>query len=122
MTKQPQRFLWITGLRPEKAETYYRLHASPWPGVMRKLAEYHVEQFTIFEKELDGKRLLFAFVEYTGDDFDGDMAKVAADPETQRWWAETDPCQAPLPDALAQGKIWSETKEIFRLPPKIDAL
>ena len=38
---------------------------------------------------------------------------MAADPETQRWWKETDPCQSPLPDAAAKGKIWSDTKEVY---------
>jgi len=33
----------------------------------------------------------------------------------QRWWKETDPCQQPLPDAAAKGKIWSDTKEVFYL-------
>ena len=41
---------------------------------------------------------------------------MAADPETQRWWKETDPCQSPLPDARKAGKIWSDTKEIYHLP------
>ena len=43
------------------------------------------------------------------------MARMAADPETQRWWKETDPCQSPLPDAAAKGKIWSDTKEVYFL-------
>ena len=43
------------------------------------------------------------------------MKKMAADPETQRWWKETDPCQQPLPDAAARGKIWSDAKEVFYL-------
>jgi hypothetical protein len=38
------------------------------------------------------------------------MKKMAADPETQRWWTETDPCQSPFRDAAAKGKIWSDTK------------
>jgi L-rhamnose mutarotase len=41
------------------------------------------------------------------------MARMAADPETHRWWAETDPCQEPLPEAAALGKIWTEAREVF---------
>ena len=59
---------------------------------------------------------LFAYLEYTGTNFDADMKRMAADPETQRWWKETDPCQSPLPDAAAKGKIWSDTKEVYFLP------
>lgn len=46
-------------------------------------------------------------------DFAGDMPAIAADPETQRWWKETDPCQIPLPDASSAGRIWSDAEEIF---------
>ena len=43
------------------------------------------------------------------------MKKMAADPETQRWWKETDPCKQPLPDAAAKRKIWSDTMEVYYL-------
>ena len=33
-----------------------------------------------------------------GDDFEADMAKMAADPETQRWWTIMEPMQMPLND------------------------
>jgi hypothetical protein len=67
-----------------------------------------------------GGRLLSAarrrrHLEYTGDDFEGDMKKMAADPETQRWWKETDPCQIPLPDAAAKKKTWSDMEEVYFL-------
>ena len=112
----PQRYAWVTGLKPEKAAYYEQLHANPWPGVNRKLKEIHIQNFSIHEREIDGKLYLFAYLEYTGKDFDADMKKMAADPETQRWWKETDPCQSPLPDAAATGKIWSDTKEVYFLP------
>lgn len=114
--KPPQRFVWVTGLKPEKAEHYRELHAHPWPGVNKMIKESHISNFSIHEREIDGKLYLIAYLEYTGDDFDGDMKKMAADPETQRWWKETDPCQSPLPDALAKGKIWADTKELYYLP------
>ena len=86
----PQRFAWVTGLEPEKAAYYKELHANPWPGVLKTLRECHVQNFSIHLKELDGKQYLFAYLEYTGDNFDSDMKKMGADPETQRWWKETD--------------------------------
>jgi L-rhamnose mutarotase len=112
----PQRIAWVTGLKPEKAEYYRHLHANTWPSVNRALKKSHIQNFSIHECEIDGKLYLFAYLEYTGSDFEADMAKVAADSETQRWWKETDPCQSPLPNAAAQGKIWGETKEVFFLP------
>jgi L-rhamnose mutarotase len=111
----PQRYAWITGLKPEKAEHYRDLHAHPWPGVNRMLKECHIQNFSIHEREIDGKLYLFAYLEYTGRDFDADMKKMAADPETQRWWKETDPCQSPLPDAASKGKIWADMKEVYFL-------
>ncbi len=113
--KSPRRFAWVTGLKPEKAAYYEQLHAAPWPAVNRMLKECHIQNFSIHKREIDGKVYLFAYLEYTGDDFDADMKKMAADPETQRWWKETDPCQSPLPDAAAAGKIWADTKEVYYL-------
>jgi L-rhamnose mutarotase len=116
MNSIPLKFLWVTGLKREKAATYRDLHAAPWPGVTQMLAECNICEFTLFEKEIEGKLYLFAHVEYTGSDFEADMAKLASDPETQRWWALTDPCQEPLPDAVAKGKVWSEASHVFALP------
>ena len=104
-----------TGLKPQKAEYYRKLHANPWPSVNAKLNECHIHNFSIYEREIAGKTYLFAYLEYTGRDFAADMKKMGDDPETQRWWMETDPCQTPLPDALKAGKIWSDTKEIYHL-------
>ena len=112
----PQRYAWVTGLKPERAEYYRELHAHPWPAVTRMIKECHIRNFSIHEREIDGKLYLFAYLEYTGKDFDADMKKMAADPETQRWWKETDPCQQPLPDAAAKAKIWADTKEVYLLP------
>jgi L-rhamnose mutarotase len=112
---QVQRKAWVTGLKPQKAEYYRKLHANPWPSVNAKLKECNIQNFSIYEREIAGKTYLFAYLEYTGKDFDADMKKMAADPETQRWWKETDPCQSPLPDALKAGKIWSDTKEVYHL-------
>jgi L-rhamnose mutarotase len=113
--RAPQRCAWVTGLKPEKADYYRQLHANPWPAVNTMIKECHIQNFSIHEREIDGRIYLFAYLEYTGKDFAADMKKMAADPETQRWWKETDPCQLPLSDAAATGKIWSDTKEVYFL-------
>jgi len=77
------------------------------------ISECHIRNYSIHLQEIDGKSYLFAYFEYTGHDFDADMARMAADPETCRWWAETDPCQEPLPEAAALGRIWTEAREVF---------
>jgi len=114
-TKPPRRLAWVTGLRPEKAAYYEKLHANPMPGVNEMLKACNLQNISVHRFEIDGKLYLFFYGEYTGDNFDADMAKMGADPATQRWWKETDPCQMPLPAAAAAGKIWSDTKEVYYL-------
>ena len=108
-----RRFASVTGLKPEMADRYEALHADPWPGVSRMIRECHIRNYSIHLQEIGGKPYLFAYFEYTGRDFDADMARMAADPETRRWWSETDPCQEPLPEAAALGKIWTDAREVF---------
>lgn len=114
--RPPERHAWITGLKPEKAETYRYLHAHPWPGVNRMIKQCHIRNFSIHETAINGQLYLFAYLEYTGENFAIDMQRMAEDPETQRWWKETDPCQSPLPPAAAQGKIWTDLTELYYLP------
>jgi L-rhamnose mutarotase len=111
----PQRYAWVTGLKPEKADYSRQLLANPWPSVNKMIKSCNIQNFSIHEREIGGKLYLFAYLEYTGKDFAADMKRMAADPETVRWWKETDPCQSPLPDAAAAGKIWSDTKEVYFL-------
>ena len=109
----PQRFAWITGLKPEKAARYKELHAQCWPTVLARIKASHIQNYSIHLKEIEGQPFLFSYLEYTGTDFTADMKKMAADRETQRWWRETDPCQQPLPSAAARGQIWDELEEVF---------
>src|SRR4051812_31939803 len=95
-------------LRPDSIEAYEQLHAAPWPGVLAQIQRSNIRNYTIFRDGLD----LFASFEYVGDDFEADMAAMAADPETQRWWALTDAMQEPLPDR-EPGAWWKTMIEIF---------
>ena len=45
---------------------------------------------------------------------DPDMARVAADPTSRRWWTFTDPCQERLP-GTPEGQMWRELPEIWHL-------
>jgi L-rhamnose mutarotase len=112
---EPQRHCWITGLKPEMAARYRELHANAWPAVNRMLKQCHIQNFSIHQAEIEGKLYLFAYLEYTGGDFEADMKAMAADPATQRWWKQTDPCQLPFPDAAAKGKIWTDLTEVYHL-------
>lgn len=107
------RYGHIIGLNAEKLEEYKRLHAAVWPGVLQQIHQANIRNYSIFLRKLpDGNYYLFSYFEYVGKDYDGDMAKIAADPTTQEWWALCKPCQNPLPDC-AEGEWWSELEEVF---------
>jgi L-rhamnose mutarotase len=53
-----------------------------------------------------------ATFEYVGEDLNADMARMAADPVTQEWWKETDPCQEPV-ENHQEGEWWSDMEELF---------
>ena len=110
-----ERYGMVIGVKPDKIEYYKKLHAAAWPGVLAKIRECNIRNYSIYLREIEkGQYLLFSYFEYTGDDFAADMAKMAADPETRRWWAETDPCQSPIPTRGAK-EFWSRMEEVFHL-------
>ena len=95
-------------VRAERIQEYERLHAEPWPGVLDQIRRSNIRNYTIFRHGSD----LFAYFEYGGDDFDADMAAMAADETTQRWWALTDAMQEPLSDR-DRGAWWVTLDEVF---------
>jgi L-rhamnose mutarotase len=108
-----ERYGMIIGLRPEKIAYYKELHAAVWPGVLKKIKECNIRNYSIYLKEVEpGKHYLFAYFEYTGSDFEADMAKMAADPMTRKWWQETDPCQYAIP-THGPKEWWSRMDEVF---------
>jgi L-rhamnose mutarotase len=80
------------------------------------IKDCNIRNYSIHELEINGELYLFGYYEYCGTDYDADMKKMASDPSTRKWWVETDPCQSPLPEAAAMGKIWTDAKEVFFLP------
>jgi L-rhamnose mutarotase len=108
-----QRYGMVIMLKPEKIAYYKELHAAVWPSVLKTIKDCHIRNYSIYLKEIEpGKHYLFSYFEYTGDDFAADMAKMAADPETQRWWKETNPCQQPV-RLRGEKEWWSSMEEVF---------
>jgi L-rhamnose mutarotase len=108
-----KRYGMVLGLVPGKVDEYRRLHAAVWPEVLRMIRDCHIANYSIYLRTLDdGKPYLFSYFEYTGSDFAGDMARMAADPVTQRWWSFCMPCQKPL-EGRAPGEWWSAMEEVF---------
>ena len=94
-------------VRPEAIDEYERLHADPWPGVLDQIRRSNIRNYTIWR---DGTELFAAF-DYVGQDFEADMATMAADPATQRWWKLTDAMQDPFPDR-EPGTWWRTLREV----------
>jgi L-rhamnose mutarotase len=108
-----ERYGMVIGLKPEKADYYRKLHAEAWPAVLQKIKECDIRNYSIYLKEVEpGRILLFSYFEYTGRNFAADMARMAADPLTQKWWKETDPCQYAVP-LHGDKEWWSRMAEVF---------
>ena len=98
----------VIRVRPEAIDAYEDLHANPWPTVNAAIYRANIRNYSIYRFG----ELLFAYLEYVGDDFESDMAGMAADPEVQRWWTLTDALQDPIPGRPA-GAWWLTLTEIF---------
>ena len=103
-----QRFGQLIGVKPEKLEEYVRYHAAVWPEILDMIRQCNIRNYSIFHKD----HMLFAYFEYVGDNFDADMAKMAADPKTQEWWDIMMPMQQPVA-TRAEGEWWAAMKEVF---------
>jgi L-rhamnose mutarotase len=110
-----QRYGSVIGVKEDMLEKYKELHANPWPQVNKQITECNIQNFSIYLTQFpDGKYYLFSYFEYTGDDFDADMKKMADDPMTQKWWKETDPCQFGL-ENRPEGEWWKSMEEVYHL-------
>jgi L-rhamnose mutarotase len=103
-----QRYGSVIKLKPEKETEYKRLHADVWPEVLAMIRQCHIRNYSIFLRE----GFLFSYFEYHGEDYQADMAKMAADPTTQAWWELTDPCQEPVA-SHEPGEWWASMEEVF---------
>ena len=112
-TKTPtKRVGMVVGLKPSAMKEYKRLHADDHPGVRDLLNKYHMHNFSIFLHKIDGKWYEFGYYEYTGDDFEGDMAKMDAEPRIKDWLSVCDPMQQPLPGE----KSWAVMERVYYNP------
>jgi L-rhamnose mutarotase len=115
MKNQVQRYGAVVGVKESHVARYRELHAAVWPEVLAIIQRGQIQNYSIYLRQLaDGRHYLFSYFEYVGADFAADMARIAAEPETQRWWAECVPCLDLLPDRW-QGEIWSPMTEVFHL-------
>jgi L-rhamnose mutarotase len=102
----------VVGIAPDKIEEYKRLHADGEPGVRDLLSKYHMHNFSIYLTEIDGKWYEFGYYEYTGEDFDADMAELAKEPRNIEWLEMCDPMQIPLEGETG----WREMERVYFNP------
>ena len=107
-----KRFGSVIGLNPEKEQYYRKLHANVWPKIVNIIRNANIQNYSIYITEIEGKKYLFSYFEYVGQNFEADMKTLGEDPETKRWWAQTDPCQFPLP-SKQPGANWSDMEMVF---------
>lgn len=105
-----KRYGQIIGVKPEHFEEYKEYHAAVWPEVLKMISECNIRNYSIFHKD----NQLFAYFEYHGTDFAADMAKMAADPTTQKWWSVMEPMQQPV-STRKEGEWWANMEEVFHL-------
>ncbi len=105
-----KRFGQIIGVDPSQFEKYKQYHAAVWPEVLEMITSCNIKNYSIYHKD----NLLFAYMEYTGEDFGADMAKMAADPKTLEWWDVMMPMQKPL-STRSDGEWWANMEEVFHL-------
>ena len=109
------RYGWVIGVKDEKIAEYKRLYADVRSDVLAMIKQCHIEDYSIcLQKRDDGRTYLFSSLEYTGNDFDADMAKMATDPTTQKWRDVCKPCQKPLSDR-GEGQWLAAMEEVFHL-------
>ena len=105
-----KRYGQIIGVKSEHFEEYKKYHAAVWPDVLKMITACNIRNYSIFHKD----NQLFAYFEYVGDDFAADMAKMAADPTTQKWWSVMEPMQQPV-ENRKEGEWWANMEEVFHL-------
>jgi len=86
----------MIGLRPDNQNDGLAERAAAGPVEEKTLRDAHVSNYVILLR--DGAP--FPNFEYLGEDFNADMAPIAADPEAPPLWQATDPHrQQPPPTA-----------------------
>jgi L-rhamnose mutarotase len=100
----------VIALKASDISEYEKVHREVWAEVLATLKRCNVRNYSIYRYE----NLLFSYMEYVGQDYETDMAAIAADPDTQRWWKVTAPMQIPVPEIIV-GEWWHTIPEAFHM-------
>lgn len=103
----------VVEIKPECIDEYKRLHANVWPEVLAVIKEANIINYSIYLRDINAVGyFLFSYFEYVGTDYKADMARIAAAPITQDWWAQCKPCLRPL-DGVTMEECWAPMKKVF---------
>jgi L-rhamnose mutarotase len=108
--KEVKRVGMVIKIKPECIEEYKAIHSDSNAGVRDLLIEANMRNFSIFLHQLDdGNWYEFGYYEYSGDDFEGDMAKLEANPRNIEWLKVCEPMQIPLEGY----ESWAEMEQMY---------
>ena len=101
METKIQRFGSVIGLNQEKEKYYRELHEMVWPDILEQIQLAGLQNFSIFITKLEGKKYLFSYFEYTGNDFASDIEKMSKNTLMQKWWKKQVPAKSPFMGIVA---------------------
>jgi len=108
--KEIKRVGMVIKIKAEYIDEYRALHADSNAGVRDLLTKAHMHNFSIFLHQLDdGNWYEFGYYEYTGDDFEADMATLDKHPRNIEWLKICDPMQVPLEGETG----WAEMEQVY---------
>ena len=103
-----QRYGMAVRLKDEKRQYYIENHANVWPEVLEELKKINIQNYSIFLKE----DFMFGYLEYTGNNFDGDMEKMQQIPIVDKWTKLMIDCFNPFPNN-DDNESWVMMDQIF---------
>jgi cytidyltransferase-like protein len=97
----------IIRLKPEYKERYKALHRNTFPGVLSRIRESHITDYSIFLEN----GILFSRMIYQGLNFESDMKEMNGDKVTRDWWLLTGPMQEPM-EGRCEGEWWATLEKV----------
>ncbi len=108
-----QRYVSCVELLVEHEQEYRKLHAEVWPDVVAAIKKACIRNYSIDLVELGGRKYLFSYFEYAGDDAGKDFAELAETPVVRdRWWPITKACHQRLPGTGAE-QHWTPLEQLM---------
>ena len=108
-----QRYGMVTGIEKQNIAEYERLHANIEPEVTGLMKKHNIQNCSMYLGETEpGKFCLFTYFEYTGNNLETDLKKLADNKIMQDWSRLVNPLEKPLAVGQAGGE-WSNWEWVF---------